>query len=160
MATYPHPSPSPTARSIGPNGQPFIAKGVNIYADTLMSVGAATITSTFPGLNFLRVNVFDMTDDTAATLAPYVNALTSQGVTVELDDHNYPTVITGNDLNAAVQRYADWATTFKNNPNVVFGTQNEPSAGGGSIDGEISAIYNAVRGAGNNTIVMMNPYGG
>jgi hypothetical protein len=50
--------------------------------------------------------------------------------------------------------------TFKNNPNVVFGTQNEPSAGGGGIDGAISAIYNAVRGAGNNNLVMMNPYGG
>jgi hypothetical protein len=87
---------------LGPNGQPFIAKGINIYADTLMSVGAATITSTFSGLNFLRVNVFDMNADTAATLAPYVNALTSQGVAVELEDHNYPTVISGNDLDAAV----------------------------------------------------------
>jgi Ca-dependent carbohydrate-binding module xylan-binding/Cellulase (glycosyl hydrolase family 5) len=147
---------------LDPSGQPFIAKGINIYADVLMNVGAATITSTLPGLNFLRVNVFDMTADTAATLKPYVDALTSQGVVVELEDHNFPTVLTGNDLNYAVQRYGDWAATFKGNSNVVFGTQNEPdlSQGVGAVTNEISAIYNAVRATGNNTLVLMNEAGG
>jgi hypothetical protein len=44
------------------------------------------------------VNVFDMATDTAAKLKPYVDALTSQGVVVELEDHNYPAVLTGSDL--------------------------------------------------------------
>jgi len=83
---------------IGSNGQPFTAKGIDMYADCLMNVGAPTVTNTFPGLNFIRVNVFDMATDTAAKLKPYVDALTSQGVVVELEDHNYPAVLTGSDL--------------------------------------------------------------
>lgn len=142
------------------NGQPFIAKGINIYADALMNVGAATVTNTFPGLNFVRVNVFDMTTDTAAMLKPYVDALTSQGVVVELEDHNSQTVLTGSALSSAVLRYTDWATAFKGNPNVVFGTQNEPVGSSSSIDGEISAIYNAIRATGNNNLVLMDPNAG
>jgi hypothetical protein len=142
------------------NSQPFIAKGINIYADVLMSVGAATVTNTFPGLNFLRVNVFNMSADTAAKLKPYVDSLTSKGVVVELEDHNSPTVLSGQALNTAVERYTDWATVFKGNPYVVFGTQNEPVGSGASIDSEISAIYNAIRATGNNNLVLMNPNSG
>ena len=141
---------------IGPNGQSFIAKGINIYADVLLSIGAATVTDTFPGLNFLRVNVFNMTADTAAALKPYVDTLTSKGVVVELEDHNFPGVISGGDLNYAAQRYVDWASTFIDNPNVWFGTQNEPDPNTGDVQNEISTIYQAIRSTGNNTIVMVN----
>ena len=149
-----------SAGQILDNGQPFIAEGINIFADALMNVGAATVTNTFPGLNFVRVNVFDMAADTAAMLKPYVDALTSQGVVVELEDHNSHTVLTGSALNSAVVRYTDWATAFEGNPNVVFGTQNEPVGSSSSIDGEISAIYNAIRATGNNNLVLMDPYAG
>lgn len=148
------------------NGLPFIAKGINIYAQVLMSVGAATVTQTFPGINFVRINVFDMASDTAAVLAPYVNALTSQGVVVELEDHglggvaNGTPVLTGTALTAAVKRYTDWAKVFKSNPNVVFGTENEPTGTGQQISNEISAIYNAVRATGNNNLVLMDPSAG
>jgi len=141
-------------------GNPFIVRGVNIYADVLMSVGPATITNTFPGLDFLRVNVLDMAADSAAKLEPFVDALTSLGVVVELEDHNSSTVLTGAALNSAVQRYTDWATVFKDNPNVVFGTQNEPLGSGSSIDGEISTIYNSIRATGNSNLVLIDPYGG
>ena len=149
-----------SAGQIPDNGQPFIAEGINIFADALMTFGAAMVTNTFPGLNFVRVDVFDMTTDTAAMLKPYVDALTSQGVVVELEDHNSHTVLIGSALNSAVLRYTDWATAFEGNPNVVFGTQNEPVGSSSSIDGEISAIYNAIRATGNNNLVLMDPNAG
>lgn len=131
-----------------------------------MSAGAAAVTNTFPGLNFVRVAVSDMTADTAAKLEPYVDALTSQGVVVELEDHNCivwgdgTPILTGSALSSAVQTYTNWAQTFKGNPNVVFGTENEPTGTGRQIDAEISAIYNAIRGTGNNNLILMDPYQG
>ena len=45
---------------IGPNGQPFIAKGINVRWDQLNSVvGNGTnmpLTNYFPGINMVRVN--------------------------------------------------------------------------------------------------------
>jgi len=81
---------------------------------------------------------------------------------VELEDHNYPAVLTGSDLSYAAQRYADWATNFKSNPNVVFGTQNEPdlTSDWGAVDNESSTIYNAIRSTGNQNMVLVNPAGG
>ncbi len=61
-----------------PNGQ--MARGINIYADDLMQQGAQAVTSTFPGINFLRVNIFNLTTYSATRLAPLVNQLTSAGV--------------------------------------------------------------------------------
>jgi hypothetical protein len=147
---------------IGPNDIPFIPKGINIYADQLLANGAGAVTSTFPGINFVRVNVFDLNADSAQALAPVVNQLTSQGVVVELEDHNYPTVLTGSNLQVAANWYSSLATAFKNNPNVVFGTQNEPdtSQGTDAVDNEISTIYGAIRNAGNNSVILMDPSGG
>jgi hypothetical protein len=147
---------------IGPNGIPFIPKGINIYADQLLANGAGAVTSTFPGINFIRVNVFDLNADSAQVLAPVVSQLTTQGVVVELEDHNYPTILTGSNLTAAANWYTSLATAFKGNTNVIFGTQNEPDAsqGTGAVDNEISTIYGAIRGTGNNTIILMDPSGG
>src|SRR5690348_6546879 len=98
---------------IGPNGQPFTARGINIYAGTggpapptrddneLLVWGASAVTSTFPGINFVRVNVFDFNANSASALQSVVQQLTSQGIVVELEDHNYPNVATGSDLTAA-----------------------------------------------------------
>jgi len=146
--------------SVLPNGQ--VARGINIYADDLMQRGAQAVTGTFPGINFLRVNIFDLKTYTAAKLAPVVTQLTSAGVTVELEDHNYPTVLTGGRLQQAANWYASLAQAFNGNPNVVFGTQNEPdlSSGAGAVDKEIATIYKAIRGTGNNTLVLINPAGG
>ncbi|HTI83236.1 MAG TPA: cellulase family glycosylhydrolase [Acetobacteraceae bacterium] len=143
-----------------PNGQ--TARGINIYADDLFQQGAQAVTSTFPDINFIRVNIFDLGQYSASVLAPVVNQLTSTGVTVELEDHNYPTVLTGDDLQKAANWYASLAHAFKDNPRVVFGTQNEPdlSSGAGAVDNEIATIYQAIRGTGNDTLVLLNPAGG
>jgi hypothetical protein len=147
---------------LGPNGQPFISKGINIYSDQLAEYGAAAVTSTFPGVNFIRLNIFDLTANTASSLQTEIQQLTSQGIVVELEDHNYPTVLTGSNLTTAANWYASLATAFKGNPYVWFGTQNEPdtSQGTGAVDTEISTIYNAIRGTGSNAMILMNPSGG
>jgi hypothetical protein len=149
------------------DGQPFQLRGINMYSTELEQWGAQDVTSTFPNINFVRLNVYDPTTDTAATLAPYVDQLTSEGVVVEIEDHNYPTILTGTALQQAAQWYSSLATEFANNPDVIFGTQNEPSddtGGSGNatadINTEISTIYNAVRSAGDQNLIMVNPYGG
>ena len=149
-----------TASSSLPNGQ--VARGINIYAEDLLKQGAQAVTGTFPGINFLRVNIFDLNTYTAAKLAPVVDQLTSAGVTVELEDHNYPTVLTGDHLRQAANWYASLAQEFKGNHDVIFGTQNEPdlSSGASAVDNEIAAIYKAIRGTGNNTLIVINPAGG
>lgn len=144
------------------NGQPIQFRGINIYSDDLRQQGAAAVLNTFPGINLLRVNVFDLNADSAAVLKPYVDQLTSAGVVVELEDHNYPTVLTGSSLQAAAQWYASLATAFAGNSNVIFGTQNEPdlSAGWGGVDTEIRTIYNAIRSTGNQNLILLNAAGG
>lgn len=143
-----------------PNGQ--MARGINIYADELFQYGAQAVSRTFPNINFLRINIFDLKKYSAPVLAPVVNQLTGAGITVELEDHNYPTVLTGDDLKRAAKWYASLAYAFKDNPGVVFGTQNEPdlSSGAGAVDNEIVTIYKAIRDSGNNTLVLLNPAGG
>jgi hypothetical protein len=153
---------------IDPNGQPFIARGINIYAgsggaappsradDQLLTWGASAVTATFPGINFVRVNIFDFNADSASALQSVVQQLTSQGVVVELEDHNYPNVATGSDLTTACQWYASVASAFKDNPYVWFGTQNEPNPGSGDVHAEVNAVYQAIRGTGNNNIIMVN----
>ena len=171
------PGPQPTSGAfqvsggqiLGPNGQPFTARGINIYADdntaNVLANGAGTassIVNTFPGINFVRLEAFNLNTDTASALKPFVQTLTSQGIVVEIEDHNYPTVLSGSNLNTAANWYSNLATAFKGNPYVWFGTQNEPdlSQGPGAVDKEISTIYNAVRSTGNDTITMIDPAGG
>jgi hypothetical protein len=148
---------------IAPDGRPFIAKGINIYPDQLEKRGVSAVLETFPGINLVRLNIFELNQYTAAKLKPVVEQVTRHSVVVELEDHNYPAVLSGSDLTTkAAAWYASLASAFKNNPYVVFGTQNEPdmTRGPGAVDTEISTIYEAIRSTGNNTLILMNPIGG
>jgi hypothetical protein len=147
---------------IAPNDRPFIAKGINIYPDQLEKRGVSAVLDTFPGVNLVRLNIFELTKYTAAKLKPLVEQLTRHGVVVELEDHNYPAVLSGSELTKAAAWYASLASAFISNPYVVFGTQNEPDAtrGPGAVDTEIRTIYEAIRSTGNNTLILMNPIGG
>ncbi len=154
------------------NGGFFRARGINITIDVLITamntLGPGVLAGTFPGINFVRVNMPDDPSYPGSVIAPYVNALIAQGIVVELEQHtsNNGYVLTGMDLTSAQGRYYDWATTFINDPFVVFGTQNEPvgppgdASIGAQIDAEITAIYDAVRGAGNNSLILMCPHAG
>jgi hypothetical protein len=156
-------SVSTSGTNILVNGSSVQLRGINIYWDgggALTDAGAQAVLNEFPGLAGLRVNCFDY--PAPATMAPYVNALTAAGVVVEIEDHNYPTCLTGSALTNSANWYASCATYFKSNPLVIFGTQNEPdqSSGNAAVDNEISTIYNAIRGTGNNTLIMLCPIGG
>ncbi len=51
------------------------------------------------------------------------------------------------------------ASYFKNNPYVWFGTDNEPTTAGGSLSDWQLATYNAIRNAGNNNPILLEPSG-
>jgi Cellulase (glycosyl hydrolase family 5) len=149
-------------RIIAPNDQPFIAKGINIYPEQLEKQGVSAVLDMFPGINLVRLNIFELDKYTAAKLKPLVEQLTRRGVVVELEDHNYPAVLYGSELAKAAAWYASLASAFIDNPYVIFGAQNEPDAtrGPSAVDTEISTIYQAIRATGNNTLILMNPIGG
>ncbi len=157
---------------IGPDGQPFQARGINTgtigvngrdESIAMMNTMASNLTSTFPHINMLRVTIWQSAINqglTANDFAAAVQTLTAAGVVVEFEYHDFPTTLSGGALTSVANFYSGMAAAFKGNDHVWFGSQNEPSAGGGSIDTEISTLYDAVRATGNNTIFMMNMYGG
>lgn len=139
-------------RIIDPKGNVFIAKGLNAHVRT----DPAAILAAFPGINFVRTPVPDRAS--ASALQSFVEGLTSHGVVVEIEDHPWPLVnaYTGSELTAEASWYGSLASVFKGNPYVWFGSLNEPQWNGrANITGEQVAVYNAIRGAGNNTIIMM-----
>ena len=77
---------------IGPNGQPFIAGGVDIWAGQVINdpTGSANlIASLFPNANMVRIAAGDgYAADTAAALTPFVNLMTSKGIVVEIGNYN------------------------------------------------------------------------
>jgi hypothetical protein len=153
---------------IDPAGNNFIAKGIDLGADQFGVVShdssGAPLTSMFRGINFVRVA--DGSRQDAASFTTFVQQVTAHGVVVEIEDHPWPLAhpYTGGALANETAWYASLATTFKNNPYVWFGTMNEPQSDYGSAESAISdqevAIYNAIRGTGNGTIIMMSLLGG
>ena len=55
---------------IGPNGQPFIAKGTAVYDDVDLPSAVNAFTTTLPGINFIRMTNFNLSEDTVAYLTP------------------------------------------------------------------------------------------
>jgi len=153
---------------IEPNGSTFVAHGVDVMQGNQPS--ASTLQSDFPGVNFVRLAVYDYANP--ADLSSYVNSLTSNGIVVELEDHtnstgqnaggNVGTIYSGQQLSDELNWYASAASTFKDNANVWFGTDNEPSETDSSGNNNPSALsdwqketYDAIRGAGNNNPLLM-----
>jgi hypothetical protein len=156
-----------------PDGTIFRARGCNVSAanwpdnqgcilDKAISNMAtgAPLTTSLPGINFVRLAWYwSMAQRQTLTLAavqPYIDALTNLGIVVELECHIYPTPLSGSDLSTVCNDYVAAANHYKGNPRVWFGTQNEPDPQKGDVAAEITAIYNAIRGTGNNTIIMIN----
>ncbi len=158
---------------IGPDGQPFIARGIGVMEGDEPT--AAQLLADFPGVNFVRLAIFDYTSPSA--LASYVNSLTAAGIVVELEDHNngagnaggsQGTIFTGSQLSNELSWYSSVASAFKNNPLVWFGTNNEPSevdANGNTNPAALSTwqrqTYQAVRSTGNSNPILleMNSWG-
>nr|WP_294525521.1 cellulase family glycosylhydrolase [uncultured Rhodopila sp.] len=152
---------------IAPDGQPFTAEGVGVVEGNQPS--AATLQSDFPGINFVRLAIYDY--QSPASLAAYVDQLTSAGIVVEIEDHSNNanntgggegTIFTGQALTTELNWYSSIASTFANNPNVWFGTNNEPSEVNSSGNTDPAALstwqqqtYNAIRDTGNNSPIMV-----
>ncbi len=158
---------------IAPNGQPFVAAGVDVIEGNQPS--ASTLRSDFPGINFVRLAIYDFASP--ATLSAYVDQLTSAGIVVELEDHSTSngsnaggssgTIFTGQQLTTELNWYSSIASAFASNPYVWFGTNNEPSetdASGSQNPAALSTwqqqTYDAIRGAGNANPVMIEINGG
>jgi len=147
--------------------RPFIPRGVNIGPQDMTSV-AASISTLFPGANFIRLATWKDAPYTIADYQTFVSAMSAKGIVVEIEDHAYPSPppYTGADLVAESAWFASLASAFKNNPYVWFGTMNEPGGSGDyqstgpGISAQHLATYNAIRGTGNNAILMMDPFGG
>ncbi len=159
-------------RIIDPNGQPFIARGVNVLNGG-SNPSAAKLQADFPGINFVRLAIYKYDDP--STLAASVNDLTSHGIVVELENHNNGAgnaggskgvIFTGNQLVQESNWYTSVASYFKSNPYVWFGTNNEPSET--LPDGTFSPAalstwqqqtYQAVRSTGNNNPILLEANG-
>lgn len=150
-------------RIYDPDGNEFVARGINLYSEQTSAVLAAgsgaPLLSYFPALDMVRVNCFDYASDTPESLQSFVSQLTARKIVVEIEYHQYPNLDTSQ---AHADWYANMARAFSGNPYVWFGTENEPGADNGysAISDEHAAVYDAVRGAGNDTIVMIDPVGG
>ena len=152
---------------IAPNGAAFVARGVNVMEGNNPS--AAVLQQDFPGINFVRLAVYNY--ESPDTLLAYVNDLTSHGIVVELEDHNNNAggaggsqgqIFTGQALTTELNWYSAVGAAFKNNPNVWFGTNNEPSSTNASGQNDPAALSHwqaqtvqAVRDAGNNNPVLI-----
>jgi hypothetical protein len=158
---------------VGPNGEPFIAAGIDVMEGNQPTL--SQLQSDFPGINFVRLAIYDYASP--AALASYVNSLTSAGIVVELEDHSNSdgsnagggsgVIFTGTQLSNELNWYSSIATAFKSNPYVWFGTDNEPSeidASGNTDPAALSTwqqqTYNAVRGTGNTSPIMVEMNGG
>ncbi len=67
--------------------------------------------------------------------------------------------LSGSALTSEDNWFASLAAAFASNPYVWFGTLNEPSGPGSTLSAEQVSNYNAIRGAGNNSPIMMEVLG-
>ena len=152
-----------------PDGTPFVARGIDLHDWDLTGGGvAASLPGLFPGINMVRVAIESLGDD-PASFAAAVSTLTAQGVVVEFSDYTNTTgnnvggadgnVYTGGQLAQENAMYAAFASYYKNNPYVWFGTDNEPATSGGSLSDWHLATYQAIRGAGNTAPILIDPSG-
>lgn len=144
---------------IGPNGQPWVARGINLYGPMAGSTNnGAMLTQTFTGLNFVRYIARPLLDP--STYDAFASAMTAQGIVVEFEDHpdgggGVDAPYTGAQLATESAWYAGMAAHFASNPYVWFGTFNEPGIGQpGQLSAWQKATYKAVRSA-SNAILMV-----
>ncbi len=154
---------------IDPSGNVFTARGIGLE-DSEMG-DANQILADFPGLNFVNLAVYSYQSPSA--YASFIQTMTSHGVVVELEDHSNNagntgggngTIFTGSDLSNELNWYSSVASAFASNPNVWFGTDNEPSDVDSSGNQNLTALAQwqlqteqAIRNAGNNSPVLLEP---
>lgn len=156
---------------VGPDGQTFIAKGIAVDAASAVR-DEATILKYFPKVNTIRLvtgpdgNTYTGYNKSPAEVAQetqqFIDDMTKRGIVVEIDDHQPGDLhqpATGAALKAEEDWYANLAKANKDNPYVWFQTPNEPVRGQdknfvNDTVAEEKGIYDAIRGTGNNNIVV------
>ena len=152
------------AQILDPSGNVFKARGIAVGASEMQS--ANQILASFPGLNFIRLTIFDY--QSPDTYASFINTMTSRGIVVELEDHTSSDgsnhggssgqAFTGSQLTNELNWYSSVANAYASNPYVWFGTDNEPPAAG--LTDWQKATYDAIRNTGNANPIMLEMPGG
>jgi hypothetical protein len=161
---------------IAPNGSDFIAEGVNVSAtSSAMTSAAASLTTDFPKANFIRLNVYSY--QSPSYYQSFISQMTAKGIVVEVEDHTDSTgldwggsrgvIYTGQLLTNELNWYSSMGSAYANNPNVWFGTDNEPSITDSSGNQDVAALsnwqlqtYQAIRNTGNTSPILMEVEGG
>ncbi len=149
-----------------PDQSEFIARGINIRPEDMVTV-ARSVTTLFPGINFIRLAIDNGTYPTPAELQRFVQQMTAQRIVVLIEDHPWPSpgTYTGAKLATESRWYASLASAFKTNPYVWFGTMNEPvvvpyGPAEAAITVQQVATYEAIRGTGSQAIILLELNGG
>lgn len=166
---------------IAPNGAPFVPRGIDVFfsslGDAWTTSSTTPLTTLFPGINMVRI--YDSAYNPPSAYTAYVNELTAAGIVVCIvDSFNWTgsddtsagnggggsgVVFTGSVLTTELNWYTALATAFANNPYVWLGSNNEPSYSPSlaALSTWHQQTYNAIRGTGNNNIIMIDePAGG
>jgi len=150
---------------IGPNGQPFKGRGVNIWADAIPAA-TANMTSVFPGINYARLNFSDqyggMGNWPPSKLKQYIDTMTNAGIVVVIDPHDYPNIYQGDQLTRVCNFMQAQVQAFKGYGNVWYQTQNEPgvsNGGAGALMNMLKAIYTTCKNAGATAPILISGEG-
>jgi hypothetical protein len=149
---------------IDPDGNVFVARGINVYDTSTGSVSTSAactpLLTLFPGVNFIRLACYDYNDP--SFYQTFINQVTAKKIVVELEHHvgagGGVTPLSGSDLDAENAFFSALASAYKTNPYVWFGTLNEPGGPGSTLTAEQVSNYNTIRGQGNNSPIMMEVY--
>ena len=181
-STYPGVAPFSESKGqiLDPTGKPFIAKGINI-ADWAAVQNVASSGSNngqnvpvfFPGINMVRLNMEANAglpqfsgNTSVAAVSTFIANMTAQHIVVVVEDHSVAggtsNCLSGSALTTETTWYNSFAVAYANNPYVWFGTMNEPDnvADQSVCTAQETAIYNTIRGAGNNNPIMLEMIGG
>ena len=119
----------------------------------------APLLQAFPDVNAIRLACFMDDFPTPQQLKPLVDFCTAKHIVLIIDAHDYSGgsnwVYSYGDgsLQRAVQFFDTHAKAWKDNPWVMFQTENEP---GTPNTDEMNALYDAVRNTGNNTPIFLS----
>ncbi len=119
----------------------------------------APMLAAFPDMNTIRLACFMDDFPTVAQLKPLVDFCTAHRIVLIIDAHDYSGgsnwVYSYGDgsLQKAVAFFQAHGAAWKGNPWVMFQTENEP---GTPNSDEMNALYDAVRGQGNETPIFLS----
>lgn len=161
----PTPTPNPPSANfrvlngqiIHPNGTVFRGRGMNFF-DGDMAYARDFALPNLPNLDFIRLACGEagqnnFAGDDVAALSWFINDMSSRNIVVVIENHNTAQDLSTVDFAGQESWIAELARAFTS-PYVWFASSNEPL---GDLATEQTMVYNAVRNAGNNNIVVLTP---